>query len=86
MWYTEQVTKQLNQGQDSVDVEVSLNFSQIKLVHAKWILEMYKYLQGCNDLNINGFEAAEITEAVEKVNDVFHRIENPFTVYGSEQN
>ena len=46
---------------------------------------MYRYLQGRNDLVINGFKAAEITEAVEKANEVFHRIENRFIVYRSEQ-
>ena len=73
-WYTEQVTKQLNEGKDPADVEVSLILSQVKPLHAKWIFEMYKYLQGRNDLIINGFKAAGITEAVEKANKVFRRI------------
>ena len=46
---------------------------------------MDKYLQGRNDLIINGFKAARITEAVEKDNEVFHRIENPVHCYRSEQ-
>ena len=46
---------------------------------------MYKYLQESNDLIINGFKAAGITEAVEKANNIFHRIENHFIVYWSEQ-
>ena len=45
----------------------------------------YKYLQGRNDLIINGFKAGGITEAVEKASEVFHRIENPLIVYQSEQ-
>ena len=35
IWYTEQVIKQLNEGKDSTDVEVSLNLSQVKPLHAK---------------------------------------------------
>ena len=35
IWYTEQVTKQLNEGKDSADAEVSLNLSQVKPLHAK---------------------------------------------------
>ena len=46
---------------------------------------MYKYLQGHYNLIFNGFKAAGITEAVEKANEVFHRIENSFIVYRSEQ-
>ena len=58
MWYTEQVTKQLNEGKSPADVEVSLNFSEIKPLRAKWIYEMYEYLRGCSDLVLNGFELA----------------------------
>ena len=77
IWYTEQVTKQLNKYKDPADVEVSLNLSQVKPLHAKWIFEMCKYLQGRNYLIINGFKVAGIAEAVEKANEVFHRIEHP---------
>ena len=38
-----------------------------------------------NDLIINGFKAAGITEAAEKANKVCHRIKNPFIVYRREQ-
>ena len=58
---------------------------KVKPLHAEWIFEMYKDLQRPIDFIINGFKAAEITEAVEKANEVFHRIENPFIVYRSEQ-
>ena len=64
MWYTGEVTRQLNESKDPTDVEVSLNLSQVKQLHAKWIFEMYKYVQGRNDLIINGLKAAGITEAV----------------------
>ena len=36
MWYTEQVAKQLNEVNAPADVEVSLNLSEIKPLHAKW--------------------------------------------------
>ena len=35
MWHTEQVTKQLNEVKDTADVEVSLNLSQVKPLHAR---------------------------------------------------
>ena len=85
IWYTEQVTKQLSEGKDSADVEVSQDLSQFKPLHAKWIFETYKYLQGRHDLIINGFKGAGITEAAEKAYEVFHRIKNPFIFYRSEQ-
>ena len=85
IWYTEQVIKQFNESKDPADVEVLLNLSQVSPLHAKCIFEMSKHLQGCNDLIINGFKAPRITEAVEKVNEVFHSIENPFIICRSEQ-
>ena len=73
-----------NEGKDPAEAEVSL-FVIGQTLHAKWIFEMDKYLQGRNDLIINGFKAARITEAVEKGNEVFHRIESPVHCYRSEQ-
>ena len=75
-WYTEQVAKQFNEGKAPADVEVSLSLSEIKPLYAKWNYEMYEYLRGHNDLVLNGFESAGITEAVEKLNEVFEKIEN----------
>ena len=83
--YTEQVAKQLNEGKAPADVEVSLNLSEIKPLHAKWIYEMYEYLRGRSDLVLNGFESAGITEVVEKSNEVFERIENPFLASRNER-
>ena len=85
MWYTEQVAKQLNEGKAPADVEVSLNLSEIKLLHAKWIYEMCEYLRGRSDLVLNGFESG-ITEAVKKSNEVFERIENPFLASKNDKN
>ena len=86
MWYTEQVAKQLNEGKAPADVEVSLNLSEIKPLHAKWIYEMYEYLRGRSDLVLNGFESAGITEAVEKSNEDFERIENSFLASKNNKN
>ena len=83
IWYTD--TEQLNEDKDPADVEGSLNLSRVKPLHATWHFKMYKYLQGRNDLIINGFKAAGFNEAVEKSNIFFHRIENPFIAYRSEQ-
>ena len=67
-------------------VAASLNLSEIKLLHAKWIYKMYEYLQGRSDLVLKGFESAWITEAVQKSNEVFERIENPFLASRNDKN
>ena len=47
---------------------------------------MYKYFRGQSDLVLNGFESAGITEAVQKSNKVFERIENPFLASRNDKN
>ena len=86
MRHTEQVAKQLNEGKAPEDVEISLSLSEIKLLHAKWIYEMYEYLRGRTDLVLNGFESEWIREAVKKSNDVFETIENPFFASANDKN
>ena len=67
-------------------VTASLNLSDFKLLHVKWIYKMYKYLQRRSDLVLNGFQSAQITEAVQKSNEVFERIENPFLASRNDKN
>ena len=86
MRHTEQAAKQLNEGKAPADVEISLSLSEIKLLHAKWIYEMYEYLRGRTDLVLNGFESEWIREAVKKSNDVFETIENPFFASANDKN
>ena len=78
--------KTAQEGEAPADVEVSLNLSQIKPLHAKWIYEKYEYLRGYSDLVLNGFETVGKTEAVEKSNEVFERLENPFLASKNDKN
>ena len=86
MWYTEQVAKQLNERKASAEAEVSFNLSETKPLHAKWIEEMYGYLPGRSDFLLNALESAGITEALDKLNEVFERIENLFIASGNDKN
>ena len=86
MWYTEQVAKQLNEVKPPADVEVSVNLSEIKPLHAKQIYEMYEYLQRYSDLVLNDFDSVGTTEAVEKSNEVLKRIENLFLASRNDKN
>ena len=48
-------------------------------MHAKWILELYNHLCHQNEIILNGFKAASITEEVESASTVLERIENTFS-------
>ena len=45
------------------DVKVSLKLSDLKPLHAKWIVEMYGYLKQQKESVVKGFEKAGILEA-----------------------
>ena len=76
-WFSKQVSQQLEKSMQPADVKGSLGFTELKVMHAKWILELYNHLCHQNEIILNGFKAASITEAVESANTVLERIENP---------
>ena len=74
-----QVSQQIEKGVQPADFQVSLGLIELKVMHTKWILELYNYLWRQNETNLNGFKAASITETVKSANTVLERIENPFS-------
>ena len=77
-WYADRVSEQLRRGVAPGDVKVSMKLSDLKPLHARWIVEMFDYLKQQNESIVNGFDKAGITEAVKSANEVISRIENPF--------
>ena len=55
------------------NVKVSLKMSNLKPLHARWIVEIYDYLKQETGSILNGFDKAGITEAVKSANKVFAR-------------
>ena len=64
-------------------LKVSLKMSNLKPLHARWIVKMYGYLKQQKGSILHGFDKAGITEIVSLVNKVFTRIENLFTENGA---
>ena len=44
-WYTEKVSHQLTNRKSQVDLKVSLKLSDLKPLHAKWVVEINDYLK-----------------------------------------
>ena len=63
-WYADRVSEQLKRGVAPGDVKVSMKLSDLKPLHARWIVEMFDYLKQQNESIVNGFDKAGITEAV----------------------
>ena len=67
------------------NAKVSLKLSDLKPLHARWIVETYNHLKHQNDSIIKGFDAAGFSEAITCANDVFTREENPFDEQRQQQ-
>ena len=39
-WFSKQVSQQLEKGTQPADIKVSLGLTELKVMHAKWILEL----------------------------------------------
>ena len=66
------------------DVKVSLKLSDLKPLHAKWIVDTYNHLRKQNDSIIKGFDAPGLTEAIKFASDGFTKVENPFDKHRQE--
>ena len=48
-WFSDQVARQLKSGNDTTDIKVSLMLSNLKPLHAKWIVDLYNHIEGQNN-------------------------------------
>ena len=58
---------QLRDGIDPIDVRISSKISDLKALHASWIVDLYRYLEDEKQMIKNGFQVPGISEAVNKV-------------------
>ena len=77
MWCADQMSSQLRSGKNPADVKLSLKLTNLKVLHAQWIIHVYHHLHERHDIILNGF-AASGTEAYENAQNFVERIENPF--------
>ena len=59
-WFSNQVAIQLKHGIDPADVKISSMFSDLKPLHASWIVELYHQLSNEAEMIISGFDSARI--------------------------
>ena len=64
-WYSEQVSKQLQDGKEPEDVKVDTQLSIMKPLGAKWITSAYDYLRRETSIIHSGFVKASIVAAIE---------------------
>ena len=53
-----------------IDVKVSLLLSVIKLLHAKWIVDLHHHLKVDKEMTVSGFRAAKISEKIKNTQNM----------------
>ena len=68
LWNSDQVKRALDECKDIKDVEISLNLSIVKPLHAKWLIEMYNHMSSSEgkDVCLKGWKVADILDDAEK--------------------
>ena len=77
-WFSDQVARQLKSGNGQTNIKVSSKLSDLKPLHASWIVDLYKHMQEDDELILKGFEEAGIYEAISDAQEILKRVDNPF--------
>ena len=77
-WFSNKVATQLNRGVDPTEVKITSKQSDLKPLHASWIIDLCEHLKKETWMIIKGFDSAGITEAVNNAQSDYEKIENPF--------
>ena len=65
-WYSEQVSKQLEEGKEPEDVKVDTRLTIMKPLGAKWLTSAYDYLRSESGIVRGGFIEAGIVQALDE--------------------
>ena len=67
-WYMEQITEQLDDGKQIEEVDVKLQLTRLKPLHAEWLVELFNHMttsQG-KEIIMSGWKASGRIEAIKK--------------------
>ena len=67
-WFSNQISQRPEKGIQPKDIKVSFGLIELKVMHSKWVLELYNHLCYQNEIIIHAFKAARMTESVESAN------------------
>ena len=77
-WFADQVLTQLQNGKDPTDVKILFKLSDLKPIHARWIVDCCNHVIKEKEMIVRGFNSAGISEAVQNAKDIQENIEDPF--------
>ena len=67
-WCAQQVQKELDSGRIIYQVDIETRLSIMKPTHARWIIRLYDKFRNSDEMVINAFQMASITEALTNEN------------------
>ena len=76
--FSNEVATQLNRGVNPAEVKITSKLSDLKPLHASWIVDLYEHSTKKTELIIKGFDSTGITEAFNNAQSVYKKIKNPF--------
>ena len=77
-WFADQVLTQLQNGKDPPDVTILSKLSDLKPIHARWIVDCCNHVIKEKEMIVRGLNSAGISEAVQNAKDIHENIEDPF--------
>ena len=69
---------QLKRCTDPAGITISFKLSDLRSLHAFWILDFYKYMFEQPQMTVNCFHGTGIIEAVNEAKTFLDSVENPF--------
>ena len=75
-WFSSKVSVQLKKVIDPTDIKIISKLSNLKPLHTSWIVDLYKHLLDNQEIIVNSFDSAGISEAVTKASTILYKIEN----------
>ena len=77
-WYSEQVSKQMDNGKQPEDIEVDMKLSVMKPLSARWIMSAYDYLRTEAGIVHGRFVEVGICEAMDEAESDCNSEDDPF--------
>ena len=87
-WYMEQITEQLDDGKQIEEVDVKLQLTRLKPLHAEWLVELFNHMttsqgkeiimsgwKASGIITMSGWKASGIIEAIKKRIDPFNDLD-----------
>ena len=72
-WFSNKVS-----GIEPADIKITSKLSNLKPLQAYWIVGLYKHLSDIQEIIVNGFDSAGISEAVTKACTILDKVKSPF--------